>query len=128
GPREDRPRRVNAWWGHTIDPNHFGTHEFIQLCRLVGAEPYLAGNVGSGSPRELKQWVEYCNFNGDSTLARRRAANGSPHPFNVKYWGIGNENWGCGGNFDPEEYAENYRRLSTFVRAMGDQKPVYIAC
>jgi alpha-N-arabinofuranosidase len=115
GPREARPRRVNAWWGHTIDPNHFGTHEFIAFCRLIGAQPYLAGNVGSGTPRELKQWVEYCNFNGDSTLAGRRAANGSPHPFDVRYWGIGNENWGCGGNFDPEDYAAAYKQFSTFV-------------
>src|SRR3954453_14071320 len=115
GPREDRPRRVNAWWGHTIDPNAFGTHEFIQFCQLVRAQPYLAGNVGSGTPRELKHWVEYCNFNGDSTLARRRAGNGSPHPFEVKYWGIGNENWGCGGNMDPEDYAAQYKRFATYV-------------
>ena len=80
GPRKDRPRRVNLWWGHNVETNGFGTHEFIQLCRHLGAEPYLAGNVGSGTPREMRDWMEYCNFNGDSTLARRRATNGSPQP------------------------------------------------
>ncbi len=74
GPRKDRPRRVNMWWGHDIENNHFGTHEFIQLCRYLKAEPYLAGNVGSGTVREMRDWVEYCNFASDSTLARRRAS------------------------------------------------------
>src|SRR6266699_3401136 len=105
GPPESRPRRVNLWWGHQIETNAFGTHEFIQLCRLLGAQPYLAGNVGSGSPGELRNWVEYCNLAGESTLANRRAQNGSPRPFDVRYWGIGNEAWGCGGGFSPEDYA-----------------------
>ena len=85
GPRDARPRRVNIWWGDTIENNHFGTHEFMQLCGLLGAQPYLCGNVGSGSPREMRDWVEYCNYDGDSTLAARRAANGSPAPFGVRY-------------------------------------------
>ena len=101
----ERPRTVNLWWGQNVETNGFGTHEFIRFCRLLGAKPYLAGNVGSGTLREMRDWVEYCNFTGDSTLARRRAANGSPQPFGVRYWGVGNENWGCGGNFCPEDYA-----------------------
>ena len=128
GPRASRPRRVNLWWGQNIETNAFGTHEFIQVCRTLGAEPYLAANVGSGTPRELQDWVEYCNFAGDSTLAKRRAANGSPVPFGVRYWGIGNEAWGCGGNFSPEDYAAEYTRFATYVRECGGTTPFLIAC
>lgn len=128
GPRSARPRRVNLWWGENIESNHFGTHEFIQLCRYLGAEPYLAGNLGSGSVREMRDWVEYCNFPGDSTLARRRAANDSPQPFGVKYWGVGNENWGCGGNFCPEDYAAEYKRYATYLRDFGGTPLFLIAC
>lgn len=128
GPRKDRPRTVNLWWGQNVETNHFGTHEFISLCRYLGAEPYFGGNVGSGTVREMREWVEYCNYPGDSTLARRRAANGSPSPFNVKYWGVGNENWGCGGNMTPEDYAALYRQYATFLRDMGDAKLFLIAC
>lgn len=128
GPRKDRPRRVNLWWGQDVDPNHFGTHEFITLCRYLGAEPYLAGNVGSGTVAEMRNWMEYCNFAGDSTLARRRSHNGSPMPFNVRYWGVGNENWGCGGNFCPEDYAAEYKRHATYLRDFSGQRPFRIAC
>jgi alpha-N-arabinofuranosidase len=115
------------WWGQNIESNAFGTHEFIQVCRTLGAEPYLAGNVGTGSPQELRNWVEYCNFAGDSALARRRAQNGSPAPFGVRYWGIGNEAWGCGGNFEPEDYASEFKRFSTFVREYSGTRPFPIA-
>jgi alpha-N-arabinofuranosidase len=128
GPRKDRPRRVNLWWGQNIENNHFGTHEFLQLCRYLGAEPYLAGNVGSGGVREMREWMEYCNFAGDSTLARRRAGNGSPVPFGVRCWGVGNENWGCGGNFCPEDYAAEYKRYATYLRDFSGTKPFLIAC
>ena len=115
GAPSERPRRFNAWWGHDVDDNAFGTHEFLRLCELLGAKPYLAGNLGSGSPREMKQWVEYCNFTGDTTLVRRRRANGSAEPFNVQYWGIGNESWGCGGSMCPEDYAGFYKRFATYL-------------
>jgi alpha-N-arabinofuranosidase len=128
GPRESRPRRVNIWWGQNIENNHFGTHEFMRLCELIGAQPYLAGNLGSGTVREMRDWVEYCNFAGDSTLARQRSENGSPYPFDVKYWGVGNENWGCGGNFNPEDYAIEYRRYATYLRDYGNSKLFLIAC
>jgi alpha-N-arabinofuranosidase len=128
GPRRERPRTVNIWWGQTVENNHFGTHEFLNLCRFLGAEPYLAGNVGSGSPREMRDWVEYCNFPGDSTLARRRSANGSPAPFGVRYWGVGNENWNCGGSFCPEDYAAEYKRFATYLRDFGNTKLFLIAC
>ena len=128
GPRRDRPRRVNLWWGHNVETNCFGTHEFIQLCRHLGAAPYFAGNVGSGTPREMRDWLEYCNFNGDSTLARRRAGNGSPQPFGVRVWGVGNENWGCGGNFCPEDYAREFKRFGTYLGPFGGVQPYLIAC
>jgi len=128
GPRASRPRRINIHWGETIETNEFGTHEFIQFCRLIGAAPYICGNVGSGAPSELRNWVEYCNFPGDSTLAAQRGANGSPEPLGVRYWGVGNENWGCGGNFTPEDYATEYKRFSTYLRDFGGLQLYLIAC
>ena len=128
GPRASRPRRVNIWWGDGVEDNHFGTHEFIQLCRLIGAQPYLSGNLGSGSPRQMRDWVEYCNYDGDSTIAARRAANGSPAPFGVQYWGVGNEAWGCGGNFGPEDYAVEYKKFATYLRDFSGTKLHLIAC
>jgi alpha-N-arabinofuranosidase len=129
GPRRERPRRVNIWWGETVECNHFGTHEFIRLCRYLGCQPFLAGNVGTGSPREMRDWVEYCNFADDSTLARRRGQNGSPMPFGVRYWGVGNEAWGCGGNFCPEDYAAEYRRFATYLRDFAGTPPLFlVAC
>jgi alpha-N-arabinofuranosidase len=128
GPRDKRPRRINIHWGDVIETNQFGTHEFVAFCRAVGAEPYFCGNVGSGTPRELRDWVEYCNFPGDSTLARLRAENGSPEPFGVRIWGVGNENWGCGGNFTPEDYGTEYRRFASFLRNWGREPLYLIAC
>ncbi|HCG77519.1 MAG: alpha-N-arabinofuranosidase [bacterium (Candidatus Ratteibacteria) CG_4_9_14_3_um_filter_41_21] len=128
GPGESRPRRINLHWGKVIEDNSFGTHEFIEFCRQIGAEPYICGNVGSGTVREMKDWLEYMNSLKDSTLAQERAANGSLQPFNVKYFGIGNENWGCGGNMSAEYYANEVKRYSTFLHPFGE-KPLYkIAC
>lgn len=123
-----RPRRVNVWWGNYTEDNSFGTHEFIALCRAIGAQPYFAGNVGSGTPAELRDWIEYCNYPSGSTLSDERAANGSPKPFNVRYWGVGNENWGCGGSMTPEEYCAQYRRFSTFARSRPDAALFLVAC
>ena len=128
GPVEKRPKRVNIHWGGYVEDNSFGTHEFVRLCRKIGAEPYLAGNVGSGAPEELRNWMEYCNYPAGSTLAEERAANGSLEPLRVRYWGVGNENWGCGGAMTPKEYADIYRRFSVYTRAFGDTKPFLIAC
>lgn len=117
GPRENRPRTLGESCGlRVIEDNHLGTHEFIALCRRVGAEPYLAGNVGSGSPQEMMDWVQYCNGTLDTTLVRERAANGHLEPLNVVYWGVGNENWGCGGHYDAADYAKEFRRYATFLR------------
>lgn len=127
GPNSQRPKRVNIHWGGYVEDNSFGTHEFIGLCRLLNAEPYLAGNVGSGSPRELRDWIEYCNYPSGSTLAEERAANGSPEPFHVRYWGVGNESWGCGGDMKPEEYAALYRDFAVYCREFGGTKPFLVA-
>jgi len=127
GPRDRRPRRVNIHWGDVVDSNAFGTHEFARFCRAVGAEPYLCGNVGSGTAQELREWIEYCNFPSGTALSDERAHHGSNEPLGVRCWGIGNESWGCGGYFTPDDYATEYRRFSTFARDFGT--PLYlIAC
>jgi alpha-L-arabinofuranosidase len=115
GPREERPRRLNLWWGGE-ESNHFGTDEFIRFCRMVDAAPYICLNVGSGSPFEAKSWMEYCNESQRTHYTDLRARNGSPEPFGVKWWAVGNENWGCGGRFQPEEYAREYRRFACYLR------------
>ena len=97
GPREDRPRMVNSNWGGTVEDNSFGTHEFLNLCEMIGCEPYISGNVGSGTVEELAKWVEYMTA-ADGPMARLRAQNGRTEPWKVKYLGVGNESWGCGGN------------------------------
>lgn len=123
GPREERPRRRNLFWAQGIDEvpeeaNAFGTDEFLQLCERIETEPYLAVNVGSGDPQEAADWVEYCNYNGDTELADRRRENGHEDSYRVRYWGLGNENWGCGGQMTPEQYAREYRRFATYVGSM----------
>ncbi len=120
GPQGERPRTANLWW-RQIEPNTFGTPEFLRFCEAVGAAPYLCVNVGSGSPREARDWVEYCNFPGDSMLAEMRAKDGRPAPWGVSRWGIGNENWGCGGNYTGADYAKDYRRFATYMRAMAPE-------
>jgi len=116
GAADKRPRRVNIHWGGVVEDNSFGTHEFLDFCELIGADPYVAANVGSGSPQEMADWVEYMTFRGDSDLARLRQANGRPDPWKVPFLGIGNENWGCGGNMTPEYYSDLYRRFSVYAR------------
>jgi alpha-N-arabinofuranosidase len=127
GPGEGRPRTVNHTWGGTIEDNGFGTHEFMHLCSLIGAQPYLAANMGSGSPSEVRDWVEYCNFPSGSALADLRIDNGAREPFGVRYWGIGNESWACGGNMTAEEYAALYARFVTFMPTCGGTVPYLIA-
>jgi alpha-N-arabinofuranosidase len=117
GPAAERPIRLGMSCGLQVeDDNSLGTHEFLWFCAQIGAEPYLAGNVGSGTPQELCDWLEYCNSSVPTTLARLRAANGAPQPFGVKLWGVGNENWGCGGNYDAATYAREYVRYATMLR------------
>ena len=115
GPREDRPRMVNSNWGGTVEDNSFGTHEFLNLCEMIGCEPYISGNVGSGTVEELAKWVEYMTA-ADGPMARLRAQNGRTEPWKVKYLGVGNESWGCGGNMVVEYYSHLYRRYQTYCR------------
>lgn len=115
GPKAKRPKIVNVWWGGVTEDNSFGTHDFLNMCELLDTEPYLAGNVGSGTVQELADWVNYTNFNGESPMSKLRRQNGRAKPWNVKYWGIGNEAWGCGGNMRAEYYADVYRQYATFM-------------
>jgi len=128
GPRDRRPCMINTHWGGVTENNHFGTHEFLDLCAQLDCEPYICGNVGSGTVQEMSQWVEYVNFGGVSPMANLRAANGRKEPWKVTYWGIGNENWGCGGHMRPEHYADQYRRYATYCRNYGEHKLYKIAC
>lgn len=115
GPKPDRPTIVNNWWGGVTEDNSFGTHDFLNMCELLETEPYLAGNVGSGLVQELADWVQYVNHDGVSPMADYRRANGREKPWKVKYWGVGNEAWGCGGNMTAEYYANVYRQYATFM-------------
>ncbi|MEK4564163.1 alpha-N-arabinofuranosidase [Alkalihalobacillus sp. FSL R5-0424] len=128
GPREGRKRMVNTHWGGVVENNHFGTHEFFLLCELIGAEPYINGNVGSGTVQEMQEWVEYMTFDGESPMANLRRENGHENAWSLTYFGVGNENWGCGGNMRPEFYADLYRQFQTYVRNYGENKIYKIAC
>lgn len=127
GPRQARPLRVNTQWGNAPETNHFGTHEFVALCRAIGAEPYFAANLGSETPAYARDWLEYCNFSGPSELAAERARNGSDAPFAVKYWGVGNETWGAGGSMGPEHYAAEFSRYRTYLHEYSGTRPFAIA-
>ncbi|MFC4402691.1 alpha-N-arabinofuranosidase [Gracilibacillus xinjiangensis] len=127
GPRENRKRMVNTHWGGVIENNHFGTHEFMMLCDMLETEPYICGNVGSGTVQEMSEWVEYMTFDGESPMANLRIENGREEPWPLTYFGVGNENWGCGGNMRPQYYADLYRRFQTYVRNYGDNKIYRIA-
>ena len=116
GPRAQRPKRINTHWGGVVETNAFGTHEFMDLCEMIGAEPYVAGNVGSGTPEQMMDWIEYMTSDSDSELANLRRRNGRDKPWKMPYFGVGNENWGCGGNMRVEYYADVYRRYATFVK------------
>jgi alpha-N-arabinofuranosidase len=127
GPRNGRPEMVNTHWGGVVEDNSFGTHEFLDFCDLLGTEPVICGNVGSGTVEEMSDWVEYINFDGKSPLTEERKKNGKESPWGVKYWGVGNESWGCGGNMTPEFYANQYRRYATFARSYGENRLFKIA-
>ena len=128
GPKAQRKRMVNTNWGHVVEDNSFGTHEFMELCRQLGCAPYVNGNLGSGTVREMAEWIEYMNSEGDSTVVHQRWANGQKEPWRVRYFCVGNENWGCGGNMRPEYYADEYRRYQTFCRNYPGAKLYRIAC
>ncbi|MGN6604933.1 MAG: alpha-N-arabinofuranosidase [Ginsengibacter sp.] len=114
GPKDKRPQTVNSTWGGVTEDNYFGTHEFMELCDLIGCQAYIAGNVGSGTVKEMSQWVEYLNSPLKSSITKLRKQNGRDKPWHVPFWGVGNESWGCGGNMTPEQYSDMYRRYASF--------------
>ncbi len=128
GPRSTRPTMVNTHWGGVTENNHFGTHEFLELCEQLGCEPYICGNLGSGTVEEMADWVEYITFDGISPMAELRRKNGRDKPWKLKYFGVGNENWGCGGSMRPEYYADLYLRFQTYVRNFSGNRIFKIAC
>jgi alpha-N-arabinofuranosidase len=128
GPRDKRPAMINTHWGSVVENNHFGTHEFMDLCEQLGCEAYVCGNVGSGSVTEMMEWVEYMTSDANSPMANLRRQNGRDKPWKVRYFGVGNESWGCGGNMRPEFYADNFRRYSTFVKNYSGNQIYRIAC
>ena len=127
GPRDQRPAMVNTHWGGVTEDNSFGTHEFLDLCEQLETEPYICGNVGSGAVEEMSKWVEYITFDGKSPMADLRRKNGRDKPWKVKFWGVGNENWGCGGNMTAEYYADVYKRYATYCRNYGENRLFKIA-
>src|SRR6476620_7112785 len=125
GPKDKRPTIVNTWWGGVTEDNSFGTHDFLNMCEELGAQPYLAANVGSGTVQELADWVQYVNADGVSPMSDLRKKNGRNKPWNVKFWGVGNEAWGCGGNMRPEYYADVYRKYATFMSNWSGNEKIF---
>lgn len=128
GPLNERPKIKNVFWGGTVEDNSFGTHEFLDLCELLGCDPYISANVGSGTVGEMVDWIEYMTSDDDVPMANLRRKNGREKPWNVKFIGIGNESWGCGGNMTPEFYADLMRQYSTYASMYGGDKFDRIGC
>ena len=127
GLPSERKRMVNTHWGGVVEDNSFGTHEFFRLCELLETDPYICGNVGSGTVQEMSEWIEYMNFNGESPMANLRRQNGREKPFGLRYFGVGNENWGCGGRMRAEHYADLYRNYSVYAHNYGEHKLFLVA-
>lgn len=127
GDPAKRPKMINTHWGGVVEDNSFGTHQFLDLCEMLETEPYITGNVGSADVEEMADWVEYLTFDGSSPLADLRRKNGRDKAWKIRYWGVGNENWGCGGNMRPEYYADLYNRYATYARNYSGNKLYRIA-
>ena len=119
GPKAERPAVPNRWWGHVMEDNAFGTHEFMDLADQLGAEAYIAGNLGSGSVQDMADWAEYLTASDKSPMAELRRQNGREEPWKIPFFGVGNENWGCGGNMNAAYYANEFKRYATFVYRYG---------
>ena len=128
GPKASRKKMINTHWGGVVEDNSFGTHEYFELCRQLGCKTYVNGNLGSGTVQEMSEWVEYMTFNGVSPMADLRKQNGHEEPWKVDYFGVGNENWGCGGNMTPQYYGNEYRRYQTYVRNYDGAAPIKKIC
>ena len=127
GPKNQRKKTVNASWGGVVEENAFGTHEFFELVERLGADAYVSVNVGTGSPQEMAEWVEYMTSDSKGALANLRRANGREKPWRVHFLGIGNEAWGCGGSMTPEYYTNLYKHFATFIKTPKDNQPIVIA-
>ena len=125
GPKSKRPSIVNSWWGGVTEDNSFGTNEFLNMCELLGADPYISGNVGSGTVQELADWVAYVTSDSKNPMSDLRKANGRDKPWKVNFWGVGNEAWGCGGNMTPDYYANEFKKYSTFMPALDNTGKIY---
>ncbi|WP_099468208.1 alpha-N-arabinofuranosidase [Konateibacter massiliensis] len=128
GPKEKRKKMINTHWGGVVEDNSFGTHEFMELCKQLGCKTYINGNLGSGTVQEMSEWVEYMTFDGVSPMADLRKENGQEESWKIDYFGVGNENWGCGGNMRPEYYADEYRRYQTYVRNYKADEKIHKVC
>ena len=128
GPKETRKKMINTHWGGVLEDNSFGTHEYFELCRQLGCKTYINGNLGSGTVQEMSEWVEYMTFDGVSPMADLRKDNGHEEPWKVDYFGVGNENWGCGGNMRPQYYGDEFRRYQTYIRNYDPKKPIQKIC
>lgn len=128
GDKSKRKKIINTHWGGVVEDNSFGTHEYFELCKQLGCKTYINGNLGSGTVQEMSEWVEYMTFKGVSPMAELRKKNGHEEPWKVDYFGVGNENWGCGGNMTPDFYANMYRRYQTYVRNYDPEKPIQKVC
>jgi alpha-N-arabinofuranosidase len=127
GPRAKRPVTLNTNWGGVPESNEFGTHEFLQFADLIGADAYIDANLGTGTPREMAEWLAYMTADGSTSLTRERARNGHAKPWKVAYFGVGNEPWGCGGNMRPEYYVDLFRRYTTYLKSPPGAGPVIVA-
>lgn len=125
GPTDKRPSIHNTWWGEVIEDNSFGTHDFLNLCEILGADPFISANVGSGTVRELSEWVQYVNGDDANPMSSLRRENGRETPWGVRYWGIGNEAWGCGGNMRAEYYSDIFRQYATFMTGWSNTKNLF---
>ncbi|MCD7859430.1 MAG: alpha-N-arabinofuranosidase [Firmicutes bacterium] len=128
GPKESRKKMINTHWGGVTEDNSFGTHEYFELCEQLGCKSYINGNLGSGTVQEMSEWVEYMTFGGLSPMAQLREQNGRKAPWAVDFFGVGNENWGCGGNMRPAYYADLYRRYQTYVRNYSEGRRIQRVC
>ncbi len=124
GPAEERRATLNPNWGGVIEPNTFGTHEFMDFLQQIGAEAYISVNVGSGTPQEAADWLEYMTTDQPTALAKERAANGHPEPFGISFLGLGNENWGCGGSMTPEYYVDHLKVFARYSRNYNAKHPM----
>lgn len=127
GELEERKKMINTHWGGIVEDNSFGTHEFFELIKQLGCEAYVNGNVGSGTVKEMSEWIEYITMPADSTMANLRKQHGHTSPWNLSFFGVGNENWGCGGNMRAEYYSDLYRQYQTYVRNYTDKNIYKIA-